>query len=187
MTMSGATPESDLERKEIVGAETTLGTFQRRGRRLIDTPDVPATSKSRRTQMKEMFVVAACLLLVSCGAGDQAGGKGNSEPDRQALDSEAELQAKRFWDKTMMQCGNRSFIGNADKEEPTGSRYLVEYKGLSFKLTNYPLTDADKLNGYEWKGRMTRKAKAWHTWPDMMRQWASWGADESNSEICLRR
>lgn len=64
-----------------------------------------------------------------------------------------ELLAQRI-----TKCGNSHYTKDLDPGGyPLG---LYEFKGLSIQITASPLTEADKLNGIEWKGTVILVAKA---------------------------
>src|SRR5450432_4128184 len=76
----------------------------------------------------------------------------------QSVRIEADKKAQEWWDTTVAQCG-------ADHYVKTKWRYyisypaaiyehedLVEFRSSGFAVIEQSLSQADKLNGYEWKG-----------------------------------
>lgn len=92
--------------------------------------------------MKATFV-AVCLLSVGCQAINHT--KRNSEAD---------VEAKRYWEKMLTRCGDRYFTGLPPRE--VWKEYMVtEYKDPSPLLVEGMVTPTDKLNGFEWQGKMS--------------------------------
>jgi hypothetical protein len=60
--------------------------------------------------------------------------------------------------KKVTKCGDSHYT--KDFGPGDGLLGLYEFKGLSIKITASPLTEADKLNGIEWKGTVILVAKA---------------------------
>jgi hypothetical protein len=85
----------------------------------------------------------------------------SSSPKKSPLQLEAEQKAQEWFDNSFAQCDD-SFITRYDGSQiQVGQRVMFMEKGyLQFKNINYiieekPLSDADKLNGIEWKGYVT--------------------------------
>ena len=74
---------------------------------------------------------------------------------------EPNLQAKQYWDKNVKQCGSRYF--QLDFSLYGGSGGYREYKGFAYIVWPTPLTEADKLNGFEWKGFTSLNSKSYRT------------------------
>lgn len=81
-------------------------------------------------------------------------------------DTEAESAAQRFVDKTFSNCG-------ASYVRPVAGRIgtsFSEIRGLSVSVRSNGITDADKLNGYEWSGNILmqcnsiRDFNSFHGW-----------------------
>jgi hypothetical protein len=66
--------------------------------------------------------------------------------------SEADHMASEFVEKTFSHCGD-SYLGNIPGLFPKIPR-LVEIKGFSVTVRSINIQEADRLNGYEWKGEI---------------------------------
>src|SRR5438309_10883831 len=53
-------------------------------------------------------------------------------------------------------------------------KYIHELRTLSFKLEPRGVSEADRLNGYQWLGRGYLHAKAWREAPAGSRKWEEW-------------
>jgi hypothetical protein len=87
-----------------------------------------------------------------------------------ASTSEADAQAKQYWDKNVKQCGSRYF--QLDFSLYGTSGVYREYKGFSYAVWPSGLTEADKLNGYEWKGFTSLHSNSYRTL--FGRRWSEW-------------
>jgi len=85
-------------------------------------------------------VVGLLLTVCSCA------------PFRSSL-SEANIVAKQYWDGIVVRCGDR-YVSYGSITE------YQEVRGFAWAVEKYDLTDADKLNGYEWKGATVPFASA---------------------------
>ena len=96
--------------------------------------------------------------------------------------------AQRWWDTSFAKCGD-SFYTNAKQSElpvdsPAGSvnvqspligDALFQFKSASFNVTEQPLTEADKLNGIEWQGKVSLSPKNIFRYYDYQKGgWSSW-------------
>lgn len=87
--------------------------------------------------------------------------------------SEADAAAKNYLAKRMVSCGGASYEWSLDSP-----RTVIQYRDLSYKVESRGLTDADKLNGYEWRGiihltfsvfrvaQQTTLGPRWSDWSD---------------------
>ena len=102
-------------------------------------------------------------------------------PVRSSLDQEARKEAQKFFDKEFRRCGNSVFeYGNRILYSPDDpQRYLFslsEFKGFTYQLKSEPLSEADRLNGLEWRGGWVtgstserirdRKGGVWEKWEE---------------------
>jgi len=85
--------------------------------------------------------------------------------------SEADAQAKRYWDKEVKRCGDRYFVL---ARSWGGVATYTEYKGFSYAVVGEGLTDADKLNGYEWKGSTGAHFNSYRQFSGSGRRWSEW-------------
>jgi hypothetical protein len=114
-----------------------------------------------------VYVAIQLALTVGCGE------------SMRPIDSEAFEEGRKYWDAILMKCGDSSFAVYAKTGE------IVEFKGASgFGLSDrdgkrdWEPSDADKLNGLEWKGachfmpykpfRIYQNGK-WSDWYDEIR------------------
>jgi hypothetical protein len=112
----------------------------------------------------------ALLLSVFLGLLDLAScRRGLSGPD-----SEAQELAERFVGQWVTKCGDRYYAALPDAmwAAPVGGLY--EYKGVSVTVESLEISEADRLNGYEWEGsamlncRLARlyDGHAWGEWSE---------------------
>ena len=88
--------------------------------------------------------------------------------------------AKQYWDRMGKHCGD-SFYINADfnniGEWIVGGYYQrpggpTEFKGFTFSELEKPLTEADRLNGFEWSGQTAMTASTYRSWESG--NWTQW-------------
>jgi len=87
--------------------------------------------------------------------GDTLRGGGRWRPDEE--DIEASRFAESYWNKKLLKCGESYYAGWHD---PSGQVWFNEYSGLQLILTREDLSDADRLNGFAWKGETKFSAAA---------------------------
>lgn len=102
-----------------------------------------------RNRNVSLFVfICGALLLTSC---------------KSAIQKDAESKAKEWWNESIIRCGDdyytKYFPNGGDLNEVymgtvsgRSSNAFIEFKSARFDLVETPLTEADKLNGIEWKG-----------------------------------
>jgi hypothetical protein len=81
------------------------------------------------------------------------------------IPSEGSLEAKTYWDKTVHRCGD-FYYGTSNWQSG-----VAEFKDFSYSTTNIPLTEADKLSGYEWKVESKIESTAFRFWNPFWRRW----------------
>ena len=94
--------------------------------------------------------------------------------------SEADVAAKHFWDRMGKQCGDGYYMNVSVFSLSLwltggfmpGAKGLTEFRGFSYFQTKNNLTDADKLNGFEWSGRTSFSAKMYRSWESA--RWSDW-------------
>jgi hypothetical protein len=81
-----------------------------------------------------------------------------------ALDREAKEEATKYWNSLVTKCDNSFYIGDNTKKihhlYDNDDYRLAELKGISTEIMSTPLSEADKLNGVEWKGTTHLRVKS---------------------------
>jgi hypothetical protein len=99
----------------------------------------------RLVKLRTVHCLLACTFLTSsCGV-------------TSALKSEPEKMADEYWKKTLTKCGDHYFTLNSVHDMGTG---ISEYQGVSFAIEDFGMSDANRLNGYEWSGRAVADCRA---------------------------
>lgn len=109
------------------------------------------------------IVTASILILIllnSCGSSLPSAFPGK--------DKEAHEQALKYVEAQLTKCGD-SYYG-IRKIARDGNLY--QFKNPKVTVTSEQLTQADKLNGIEWKGSLYFSAEAWRNYYDG--QWSEW-------------
>ena len=76
----------------------------------------------------------------------------NEEADYAAvLDSEATSQFQRLWSSTYTKCGNGTYVTRNQ------NGFVTQVRNVNFVTQRRSVTEADTLNGIEWKGIVTAK------------------------------
>lgn len=74
--------------------------------------------------------------------------------DSVALENEALRQGKNFFYKKILKCRDMYYLQGEYKN-------IIEFEGLLFKVVETPLTESDKKNGIQWKGRVNFEASVY--------------------------
>jgi hypothetical protein len=84
-------------------------------------------------------------------------------------DAEAREQAQKFVDAQLARCGD-SYFGI---RKITNESAIYQFRNPKLSVRRQELTQADKLNGVEWKGDSTFSAEAWRMY-DLTGKWTPW-------------
>ena len=84
-------------------------------------------------------------------------------------DAEAQKQAQQFVEAQLTKCGD-SYYGVRKLANDSG---LYQFKNPKVSVKSQELTQADKLNGIEWKGSSTFSAETWRLY-DVTGKWGPW-------------
>jgi hypothetical protein len=88
--------------------------------------------------LRNLILLQLCLLACSAAVA-------------QSLDQEIEAEAQKLLPTFFTKCGDDYFSKQTFRGNP--DTYIIgQYKELTTRVTSYPLTKADPLNGIEWKG-----------------------------------
>lgn len=80
-----------------------------------------------------------------------------ASPQTPSLDDEAVSAVKEFWEQHATKCGDSYY----SSEDFRGIITQHEYKGVTFVARGTgPTTEADKLNGIEWRGLVEQRASS---------------------------
>ncbi|MGO9545735.1 MAG: hypothetical protein ACLPPF_13200 [Rhodomicrobium sp.] len=102
---------------------------------------------------------------------------------RAAVNAEAEGVAKKVWDTLLMKCGDDYYYAGSFFDQlgnlraltgPVKSNHVTEFKGAKFTVSPLDLSEAQKLNGVEFIGRIAMISSAfrtgqggkWNVWSD---------------------
>lgn len=66
---------------------------------------------------------------------------------KSALEREAQVEAEKMWSSYFTRCGD-SYFGATGRER----EYITQIKNPQINVSSKQLTEADKMNGIEWKG-----------------------------------
>jgi hypothetical protein len=98
-----------------------------------------------------------------------------------SLDEEAKKEITDFYfsKRLIMKCGNDLYSSLGIKNQPALQWIIVELKGLSAEVKSQPLSQADKLNGVEWKGSGNIRQEAWRMYHEKT-GWSGWQPTRQN-------
>ncbi len=129
--------------------------------------------------MKPLFFLVTLiisLLLVSCPSLDNQNSSrtdGNKSKPKTALDAEALAEYKKLFDNHYVKCGDSYYTELTVLERNETHKYILRFKDYFFHVTAFELSEADRLNGYEWRGgglakytagRFYEQGKGWSEW-----------------------
>jgi len=107
-----------------------------------------------------LWLAFVAVVSLSCGGGIGGGLVGP--------DAEARVQAQWFTDKTITKCGDSYYYWNDEREG-----WISEFKGMQVWTSPRGLSDADRLNGYEWRGEAGVNCSVWRLYTTP-RGWSKW-------------
>jgi hypothetical protein len=112
------------------------------------------------------FFCAATLMYLSLACSYLPGTTGFS------LDAEARREAEKFWATQITKCGDSYYR----KEVLKKNNYVLYYqmKNPTVEVTSQPVSEADRLNGIEWKGSTAFRPEASRTWGTEKKAWFDW-------------
>jgi len=126
------------------------------------TSKMPFTSSKTSVKTLVFLVtIVSALLAVSCSTGYEA---------------EARRETEGFWDTKMTKCGDSYYMREDSYWKP-----LIQIKKRAISISADKLNEADKLNGFEFKGiaRMLPEMYRVH----QMGRWGEWRKGSFGSEI----
>jgi hypothetical protein len=109
------------------------------------------------------LLLAGCLLASSACSG--------SKPP-----SEAGVIAKKYWDGIVVKCGSTSFSLLPTKRLVRRAVMFQAYTDFSYTAEPDALTEADGLNGVQWKGRTQLRCTSYQYWDPDGKNWSAWGS-----------
>jgi len=118
-------------------------------------------------------IIFLCLLS-SCSNGIK----------KSPLQIEAEQRTQQWFDNSFAKCDDTLVARyNGEKEIHIGSKYsssmrkgFLQFKALTFLIEEKPLSEADKLNGIEWKGNINfiPIKPTLRYYDDSEKKWSDW-------------
>ncbi len=150
--------------------------------------------KMRNKVLNLFLVVVVSLTICSCTSKQNGLNKQGELTKQNPLDSEAQAEAKRFWDNFSVKCGD-SYYAFANRSTGTKEDRLYEFKNFTVSAvetiaptaSQKPMSEADRLNqiekgktantvNLEWDGFIKLNVGAnrqfysgrWHEWQDEM-------------------
>jgi hypothetical protein len=99
-----------------------------------------------------------------------------------AIKREARAKAQEWWDASVSRCGGdyytkimRDDIVMAGRVFEIEDKPPIQFKPVTYELLEEPITEADRLNGVEWKGYATFPTKLTFRYYDSRnKKWSSW-------------
>lgn len=126
------------------------------------------------TKLIKFCLIIALAAQTSCTSGDKQRETDqnveNPTPDviqRNPLDAEAGRRAQQYWDKTFTKCGDSYY--SVGQSIPWN---LYEHKGVTFVVTSEGISEAGRLNGFEWSGNTTASCQASREYDGGWKDWS---------------
>lgn len=126
-------------------------------------------AKTNATMIPVKAVAILCattLTYLSLACSSSPGMAGSS------LDAEARREAEKFWGTQITKCGDSYYR----KEVLKKNDYVLYYqmKNPTVGVTSQPVSEADRLNGIEWKGSTAFRPEASRIWGTEKKGWFDW-------------
>jgi len=156
---------------------------------------------------KAVFTAIVLLLVVTLQTRTNVQGapapSANSKSTMLPANATAQMVAKYTWDKLLTHCGDSWLYGGSElrlmgkntKDYLDGihednlmrdikaglhpDKVTWEFKGVTFELREYELSQADRLNGIEWQGWAGFSPTSWRMRP---KSWQSWSKIRPDDE-----
>jgi hypothetical protein len=127
-------------------------------------------------------ILIVFLMLLSC-----------SYQSKTQVQKEADENARRWWDNSVARCGDYNYLRVKWNDFSTVSKDIVErdvlfqFKPTTFFVKEKPLSEADKLNGFEWEGNIVVPVVAHRAYHYYSRTWHGWLDGGPMYEISILR
>lgn len=113
------------------------------------------------------ILIYLCLLfLAACSFRPGTNGLFTSD-----INEEARKEAEKFWATQITKCGDSYYRRREIKDN--GSEYF-ELKEPIVKVAPSQITEADRLNGLEWRGTTSLQLKVSREWDPTSHRWTPW-------------
>jgi len=111
---------------------------------------------------------AATLTCLSLACSSLTGAGGSS------LDAKARREAEKFWATQITKCGDSYYRREVLIKKDD---YVIYYqmKDPKVEVLPQPVSEADRLNGIEWKGSTAFIPEASRIWNTERKGWSDWG------------
>ena len=121
-------------------------------------------------------LLLATILNLATGEGTAQKRAGRNQPASQATSifEEARRQATSFWAARVTRCGDDHF-----SRLPNGN--IVQYRGVSIRVSSSALSEADILNGYQFRGRVAFDYRLTREYSAQSNRWSQWFTSGSAS------
>jgi hypothetical protein len=114
------------------------------------------------------LLCAATLTYLSFACSSLTGAGGSS------LNAEARREAEKFWAAQITKCGD-SYYRKEVLIKKDGYVIYYQMKGPKVEVLPQPMSEADRLNGIEWKGSTAFVPAASRIWNTDKKGWSDWG------------
>ena len=88
-----------------------------------------------------------------------------------SIDNEAKKEAEQFWFSQITKCGDSYYREIQYKQKDV---VFYEYKEPSVHVASATVTEADRMNGIEWQGRISLESKLSRIWGSDLGHWQQW-------------
>ncbi|MCA1617781.1 MAG: hypothetical protein LC795_00395 [Acidobacteria bacterium] len=105
-------------------------------------------------------------LTLACSSLPGAGGS--------SVDAEARREAEKFWATQITKCGD-SYYRKEVLIKKDGYVIYYQMKDPKVEVLPQPVSEADRLNGVEWKGSTAFIPTASRIWSTEKKAWSEWG------------
>lgn len=119
------------------------------------------------TRIRRLAIIPLILLLLS--ACDSKRESGDS-----ALTAEADNIARQYWDSGLSKCGEFHYGRTWIRVGLPVADVIFQYKDLEIETKPGKITEADTLNGIEWKGTSYLKPSAYRYYNYKTKKWTDW-------------
>ena len=126
--------------------------------------------KTKKSRFAGLPILLMCFFVFSCSLSAASG--------ESALTKEADKLAREYWDSGFSKCDDYYYGRSITRVGLRIMDALYQYKDLNIETKPGKLSEADKLNGIEWKGTSYLNPKVYREYLYDLKKWGKWNNGE---------
>lgn len=128
----------------------------------------------RKTLLALFLFISIFLNTAGEGTAQKRAARRQSSPAGVSVIEEAQRQANAFWNARATKCGEDHY-----SRLPNGN--IIQYKGVTIRVLPSHLSEADILNGYQFRGTVAFDYRLSREYSVQRKQWSEWSTEGAGS------